>query len=236
MAARFANVASMSIVVIVWKIELDDPRLGTSCRHAWLDVHERRSFSSFAQETHARRYSAAHTSLREILARMLGRRPNEIVIERCAKGRPALQCRSIDFNMTHSDGLCLVAVSVSHRVGIDLENTEQPFEPEVLDIIAHPSDMALLRMDGDRTSELLLWVAKEAVLKADGDGFARDPRSVEVRWEPGKRHGIAIDSAHNQSWQLARVDVGQKWLAAVASAPSPAKVNPIVQVYNPELV
>jgi phosphopantetheinyl transferase len=135
--------------------------------------------------------------------------------------------------MTHAGNLCLVAISQMHRVGIDLEFFGQPVEPDLLDLIATPAEKTRLETEADGHEALLsLWVAKEAVLKADGAGLSRDPRGIAVHWDaPGS--GAAHDGSRATHWDLTKLDLGPEWVAVLATPASSRPRNTVLHTYRP---
>jgi 4'-phosphopantetheinyl transferase len=223
-------------VVIIWKIELDDPLLGALQRREWLDDVELARFKSFVRPNDARNYLAAHTSLRDILARMLGCDPKDVTFQRDPLGRPSVEIGGFDFSMSHAGELCLVAISERHRVGIDVESATQPIEPGVVDLIAGPTERVTLESEPDvRQAVLSLWVAKEAVLKADGAGLTRDPRSIAVHWRARHRSGVAVDGSRPTFWGLTKLDLGSEWVAVLAIRAITGAPNIMLQTYRSRL-
>jgi 4'-phosphopantetheinyl transferase len=223
-------------VPTVWKIELDDPLLAAPQRRAWLDDMELRRFASFTRADDARSYAAAHTALREILATMLGCAPIDITFHRDPFGRPRAGSGALDFSMTHAGNLCLVAISQVHRVGVDLERLRQPIEPGFLDLIAAPAEKVRIKAELDgHDATLSLWVAKEAVLKADGAGLTRDPRGVVIDWDTRGPSGVALDGLSSTLWNLTRLDIGPEWVAVLATTARLRTLNNVLHTYRPKL-
>jgi 4'-phosphopantetheinyl transferase len=220
-------------LVIVWKIELDNPQLASPRRRAWLDDEERRRFASFVRADDARAYAAAHTSLREILATTVACDPTDVTFHREPFGRPKLAAGSLDFNMSHAGNLCLVAISRVHRVGVDLERLDRPIEPGFLNLIATPAEKVKLESSVDRDKNtLLLWVAKEAVLKASGSGLTRDPRSIAVYWEQRGISGVALDRSAPKPWNLITLELGREWAAVLATTAAPRALRNVPRTYQ----
>ncbi|HEV2726651.1 MAG TPA: hypothetical protein VGV34_00060 [Solirubrobacterales bacterium] len=74
-------------------------------------------------ELHVWRLAASATALREVLAVYLGEDPELIRLEKGEHGKPRLadSPRRLEFNLSHSGELALVAVSGEHEVGVDVE-------------------------------------------------------------------------------------------------------------------
>lgn len=79
----------------------------------------------------------------------------------------------MQFNLSHSGGWVAVALHPREPVGVNVERDRPQADwPEIL---------PLVRAQQDRVpSPLHLWTAKEAALKALGQGFLTDPRAVGI--------------------------------------------------------
>lgn len=120
--------------------------------------------------------------LRRVLALYLGEAEGEISLSRDERGKPHLAADPdrLAFNLSHSDGLTLVAVSHGREIGVDVERAK----PE-RDLVAlaeralGPEDATVVRGAGDseRTRVFYeLWTRHEARLKCLGIGLAGTPR------------------------------------------------------------
>jgi 4'-phosphopantetheinyl transferase len=74
-------------------------------------------------ELHVWRLTPSRTALRRVLATYLGEEPKQIQFQTGEHGKPRLAAaaRRLEFNLSHSGEIALVAVSGEHEVGIDAE-------------------------------------------------------------------------------------------------------------------
>jgi phosphopantetheinyl transferase len=74
-------------------------------------------------ELHLWRLPASPLALKQVLAVYLGRKPEQIRLQEGEHGKPRLADpeQRLRFNLSHSGGLALVAVSGELEVGVDLE-------------------------------------------------------------------------------------------------------------------
>jgi phosphopantetheinyl transferase len=137
--------------------------LGPSEVHIWvvpLDDPEKR-----------RRRELAHLAQREILAAYLKVAPETLVFERPPNGKPVLSDGALEFNLSHSGALALVAVSSATPVGVDVQGPHRTLsKPWFAERICTPRELAALGPRPDADQLLRLWVRKEAVIKARGEG------------------------------------------------------------------
>lgn len=105
--------------VHIWRAGLDDP--------GWpgpeqLPASERERYEAFLREVPARRWLAARWALRRVLENYLDQPAAAIELEVAERGKPRLrEGGELEFNLSHSDGLALVAVTHGRAVGVDLE-------------------------------------------------------------------------------------------------------------------
>ena len=148
----------------------------------------------------------------------------------CGKPTLALPKASptIQFNLSHSKGLALLAVRWEGEVGVDVE-TLQPAErmsPIFHRFASAPekASFAAALSKGKDSGRLLTawWVGKEAFVKAVGRGlslpFARFSIGLEVDGE-WKLTEIGRDFGEASDWSLRLFSVGPHHLGAVATCP-----------------
>ncbi|MGN6200837.1 MAG: 4'-phosphopantetheinyl transferase family protein [Solirubrobacterales bacterium] len=107
--------------VHIWRAALDETGWPEARQ---LPPEERERAEGFLREGAARRWAAARWALRQTLGRYLDRPASEIALEADERGKPRLRADSGDglqFNLSHSGGLALVAVTSGRQVGIDVE-------------------------------------------------------------------------------------------------------------------
>jgi 4'-phosphopantetheinyl transferase len=96
--------------------------------------------------------------------------------QRTANGRPYLSAMALDFNISHSGNLVVIAFS-DGRVGLDIEELSiLPFED--FDRVFDSIEWKYIGRNPDFFFQF--WTIKEAVMKADGRGFGLDPRQISI--------------------------------------------------------
>jgi 4'-phosphopantetheinyl transferase len=122
------------------------------------------------------RWVAARASLRIILARYVHADPRLLRIAAEESGKPFLEggAADIQFSISHSDNLALIAVS-RERVGIDLERFREVREMEAIveDFFGENERAHLQSCGGEERKRafFLLWTRREAATKAVGLGL-----------------------------------------------------------------
>ena len=165
------------------------------------------------------RFIATRGLVRSILAEYLDADPCDLRFRTDAHGKPGLEDAgsALRFNLSHSDGLMLLAVTHARDIGVDLEfmRPDLPFET-LADHYFEPEDAWELRLlpAAERAWKFYdVWTCTEARLKAHGVGFAEGFRLVEPdRWsllrltpETGYAAALAVEGGDFQleclSWQ-----------------------------------
>jgi 4'-phosphopantetheinyl transferase len=118
-----------------------------------------------------RRRELAHLAEGRLLAGYLGVTPAMLEFERGSTGKPRLRDEQLQFNLSHSDRLALLAVSAVLPVGVDVQGphpnaSKQWFAKRIC--TAREFD----HFGGEPAADdlLRLWARKEAVIKARGEG------------------------------------------------------------------
>lgn len=162
----------------LWRISLEEGLSGVDQLHKQLSEVEQLRASKFFRENQAQQFVVFHAALRDILARYLDVDPVEITYEAGKFGKPNIiqgQAGRLRFNLTHSDELAVVAVSMGAEVGVDIERVRKVrsfasmlqrclSDSERKDICAYP--------EAERFHQFLrFWTHKEAYLKTIGVGL-----------------------------------------------------------------
>ncbi|MDR0182536.1 4'-phosphopantetheinyl transferase superfamily protein [Lysobacter sp. UC] len=202
---------------------------------AMLDASERQRAAQrrFADDREA--LALTYALHRLFVAGSLGIAPDAFSIERDPEGAPRLPGiawpggRRVHTSLSHADGVAAFALCALGPVGIDVEAAFRASElPGIAASVCHPSELQALANLAEpvRSRALLaLWVRKEALLKAEGIGLAREMCSF--RAAAGAEFflaGGARETPAACSVRLAMLDVGERWTAAVA-APREAAVE-----------
>ena len=217
--------------VHVWRIRLDPP--GDQA-DAWelLSDEERRRANRLVQERHRRRFVAAHSALRRILAGYTARHARELEFTTGEHGKPALATapgdsrRTVEFNLSHSADLALVAVARERPVGVDLERWEREMDHLALATrFFSPAERESLRALAERRDDLVdgffaAWSRKEAYLKARGEGVMRGLHHFDVTLVPGEPARVLadrLDSAIDR-WRMRSIVAELDYSAAIVVA------------------
>lgn len=89
-------------------------------------------------------------------------------------GKPYFVDSSIHFSLSHSKGVCVVAIS-DQPVGVDVEVIKDSYNPHLIERSLNENETAVF--DGDFTR---IWCRKEAVAKMTGEGIIGYPNDIDT--------------------------------------------------------
>lgn len=175
MLIRVDHAIARNVEVQVWHVMAADDRT-----FAVLDQNECLRAQRFRQPEDANRFVTGRFAVRTALAQRLGVRPEDVLIEIAANGRPF--CRSgPTFSISHSGDVMLLAMTdhTQLSIGVDVEMEDRKIDfSTILPRIGSAQEQAWVGSVGaDCASRFFeLWTAKEAALKSKGLGLGIDPR------------------------------------------------------------
>jgi phosphopantetheinyl transferase len=161
------------------------------------------------------RRQQARDAMRDVLAAELREPAGELDLAVAPGGKPYLAGRDLHFNLSHSGAIACVATSTAVPVGVDVERV-RTFKNEtgMRRRICAPAELAWLQsiptVSESQAALIRLWVRKEAVVKASGEGIVRDLNEFSVL------DGI-VDDGRGGRWSCADIPIPTRgYLAAVA--------------------
>ena len=212
----------MGASIHVWTIPLDEDADTVASLLNVLSGEERVRAARFRTTQLRVRFVVAHGALRTILSGYLGVAPAAVRFETTEMGRPYVPGASFDFNLSHSDALAVVAVSVAGHVGVDVERLRRvDDEDAVVRRFFAPGEVRQYEAvrPQERTSAFYsTWTRKEAFVKALGTGLQRELSSFEVDVSPqAVCPRIRLDDDDGRSsWNLRSFSPRSHYIAAVA--------------------
>jgi 4'-phosphopantetheinyl transferase len=178
-----------------------------------------------------RRFVAGRGALRTILADYLSIEPRRVMLSYSAHGKPSLANApvNIEFNVSHSDDLLVIALCLNQPIGVDIEKEEPQFP--VMQIAARffcqSEQRALAALEGERRLRAFfqIWTAKEALLKANSLGFSVDPSKVEVALNPLRFISGESGDAESRRWHLSALTLEAGYSGALAVMMEPSRIT-----------
>jgi 4'-phosphopantetheinyl transferase len=224
--------------VRVWLIDLtvDDNDLDELIR--LLDIDERARAARFVRTHLSRRFVASHAALRILLGGALGIAPEAVRFRYGIRGKAALAgelaASEMTFNLSHSGEAALIAIAERRAVGVDLEDLRRDVDFELL--TAHSLAQAeyawisSLPPESRREAFYTCWTAKEAYIKARGDGLSfglKDFETLPDAESDGLRLTVYKTAVESARWTLTRLSLPPGWIGALAveASATGAEVN-----------
>lgn len=197
----------------VWRLALDEARAAPDRLSQTERQRARRYQCPQARHT----FVQTRAALRQVLGRYLDRPPLCVELQEGRYGKPRLATAQpcLEFNVSHSGQLALIAVS-RLPLGIDLERLEPRMQwREVLPACCHPLELpALLELpEREGCIRLLrLWTLKEAYVKGRGLGLSLPLGDIRL-----ERQGDAWSVVEDNAWYLHPLTLPQGYLGSIAT-------------------
>jgi 4'-phosphopantetheinyl transferase len=213
-------------VVEAWHAELDvAPSALDACASTLAD-DERTRAARFVFDRDRRRFIVARGILRRILGARVGVEPGRIRFEYGGRGKPRLAGAHarVRFNVAHSHGHGLFAVSAGTDVGADIEMVRPlPDTMAIAERFFSPDERSRLRALPPPERDIAFfrcWTRKEAYIKGLGEGLAHPLDAFSVGLEPGGTVTL-VDAGGSDparsTWSLHDVSSLPTYAAAVAA-------------------
>lgn len=230
--------------VTSWRLPPKNLRLGSNEVHvwrAWLDVAAtqveslRQSLAgdelARAERFYFRRdrkyFIVARALLRIILGHYLDIEPSQLRFYYSQHGKPVLAsdlgADALNFNLSHSDGLALYAVTRGREIGVDIERVQDDLAHEdIAQRFFSPREVSMLRAlptTIQKEAFFKCWTRKEAYIKARGEGILATLSKFSVSVVPDKPAALLSVNGDPQEasfWSLQDLAPGPGFAAALA--------------------
>ncbi|PZD74709.1 4'-phosphopantetheinyl transferase sfp [Acaryochloris thomasi RCC1774] len=175
--------------VQVWKLSLETSASKRAELWSTLSLDEQERAKRFIHVHDQQGFVVVRGQLRWLLAKHLEIEPAAVQFSYGDKGKPRLaadsrQALDLRFNLSHSHGIALIAVTVGQEIGVDLEqiSTRIDFEGITQRFLTCGEQKALFnRPETERCAVFFqLWTRKEACIKALGGSIAQGLEQFDV--------------------------------------------------------
>lgn len=189
---------------------------------AVLDAEERAHAARLKGKTDRDAFIKTRAALRNIVGRESGVQPRDVAFRYNSWGKPSVAVTgqpTIDFSVSHTRGLSAIALARGAAVGIDVEPLRICSDRVRIAADVFGVDVAqqLLAVESSRQDAvfLALWTAGEALVKAQGSGFAGTNGKVPVRLaENGSGCAVLRDDLKSR-WSLAPLELRSEFVGHV---------------------
>lgn len=221
--------------VHVWRTSLNVAASSLAKFRQILSPDERERADQFHFEVDRRRFVIGRGYLRLLLGEILDMPANTLQFDYDEFGKPSLipmHVLPLQFNVSHSGDLILIAITVDRAVGIDVERVRTDLD---LDRIAahffsanECKILASLAGHGRYEAFFTCWARKEAYLKATGVGLSLPLHQFDVSFLPDEEPRLLAtrpDPTEALRWTLRTLEPGHDYMAALAVAGSAWKLR-----------
>lgn len=192
-----------------------------------LSIDERMRAGRFHFQEDRKRFIARHGMLRMLLGCYLGVKASEIQFYHGKNGKPAITETfgkgTIQFNLSHSNGVALFAFARNHEIGVDIEHIrDTPEIEQIMEQFFSIKENEVMRsLPGSQKREAFFngWTCKEAFVKALGDGLSLPLDKFDVSLVPGESAEllrIEGDSIEASQWSIQNFKPAPDYVGALA--------------------
>jgi 4'-phosphopantetheinyl transferase len=216
--------------VHVWRICLEQDHDLLDRFRRTLEPGEIDRAGRFHFERHQRQFVAGHGFLRYVLGQYLDAKPSELRFDYNDYGKPSLEGEeTLQFNMSHSHEVGLVAVAREAALGVDVEHIRADFASEEI------ATRFFSRLEVETLSSLpkeervaaffRCWARKEAYIKAIGKGLSQPLDGFDVSLAPSDP-AVLLRAGEGDTlrWSLSDLEVGADYASALAVEGAPSGI------------
>jgi 4'-phosphopantetheinyl transferase len=209
--------------VHIWRARLDCTEILLQQLEESLAADELARADRYIFKTDRDSFVATRGILRQLLAKYVNHSPADLNFAYHQRGKPYLVPQPseprIEFNISHSQGLALLAFTLGHEVGVDVEFVRPDLAGEEIAIRYFSSreidELRSLPASSRIEGFFLCWTRKEAYIKALGEGLQMPLTSFSVSLTPSQPEHL--DSADSSRWTLRSLTPASGYLGAVVA-------------------
>jgi 4'-phosphopantetheinyl transferase len=234
----------INVQEIIWQAPPFQVTLNTNEIHVWrvslnmlpgtierlsqlLAPDERAKAERFRFARDRNQFISGRGLLRVLLGRYLGCEPQDVRFCYSSYGKPSLDdplaISGLQFNLSHSHQLALLAFTYTRNIGVDIEYMRPDVEFEQLaEHFFAPDECAVLQslpLSERQEAFYNCWTRKEAYIKARGEGLSIPLESFTVSLRPDEPAALLRSREHPSDvprWSLRALTPGEHYAAALA--------------------
>jgi len=199
-----------------WYNQESDKKLANNEIHIWLsylNLHqarlkhlypllsdqEKERSERFKFYKHRKLFIASHGFLHTALSFYIDTPASEILFSQGEQGKPFIiseqNTDNIQFNLSHSNNLAILAICKNQQVGVDVEYKDKKanWQGIIKRFYTQNEQDAILKLPEDTQKDAFfqVWTRKEAHMKVTGKGLSLSPSQFEVSTPPQAAEFIA---------------------------------------------
>lgn len=195
----------------IWRGDLCADSTSLGAMFGLLSDDEKERAGRYVFERDKERFITGRGMLRKILSSYLGIAPGDVRFSYGPFGKPFLAngTSRLRFNVSHSNGVGVIAITTGRDIGVDIEFVDQSFQifsvaGSVFSAV-EVSRLAALPARSRAAAFFTGWTRKEACLKATGDGLSSEDKIQSAIPAVGEENAVSfsICSHHEiREWSL----------------------------------
>lgn len=227
----------------VWRIDLEPLVEVEQVFRTVLSSDEIERADRFIRKEHRLRFTAGRAALRYLLGQYCSLEPGDIQFEYNEFRKPSLHdsTHGIEFNVSNTAALGVIAVALNRSVGVDIEQHRERLELEKLARrYFSPNEVeALFALNAEQTASAFYrcWSSKEAFMKVCGRGLSLGLNRFDVEVDPAKPPRILCipeEMGAVGQWEMVALPMGDEIAGVLALEGRIEKVN--LYALNPALL
>jgi 4'-phosphopantetheinyl transferase len=221
--------------VHVWRTSLDMAASDLAKLRQILSADEQERADRYRFEADRLRCVIGRGYLRLLLGKLLDLPANNLQFEYDEFGKPSLVPRQglpLQFNVSHSGDLILIAITMARAVGVDVERIRTDLDPDSIAARFFSTNecKVLASLAGAARYEAFFtcWTRKEAYLKGRGIGLSLPLDQFDVSFLPNEEPQLLAtrhDPAEARRWRLQALDLSGDYAGALAAPSSIRKLK-----------
>jgi len=211
--------------VHLWRANLDLPLETARPLLGLLSADEQARMETIRSAVSRVEFGTTRALLRVILARYTKQESRNLRFRYNRYGKPALRHEpgeiALHFNVSHSSGTGLIAITCDREVGVDIQRVRAAIAMmQIAEHFLSPMEVRAVSALPELARYDMFyrcWTRKEAYAKARGVGLSLNMQGFAVPLEPGGAQGFlhASDAASFTLWSFRDIPVGAGYAAAV---------------------
>jgi 4'-phosphopantetheinyl transferase len=213
--------------VHVWSALLNPASAEIARFSETLSQDEKERANRFRFEKNRNEFIISRGSLRVLLGSYLGIPAHELSFAYSRYGKPYLadsdHISRMEFNLSHSEGMVVLAFTRGRKVGVDIESVERNFDfEEIAERFFSLAEQQMLRnipAEQRGTAFFRCWTRKEAYIKALGNGLSHPLFEFDVSIAPKQISALLAtrpDPSEADKWLIRDLPVAAGYVAALA--------------------
>jgi 4'-phosphopantetheinyl transferase len=211
-------------VVHVWAQPLEVPTPVVEFCYEMLSSEERQRAARYRVGRPRTDFILTRGTLRSLIASYLGMTPQGLAFRYSEHGKPLLNGPfDLRFNVSHTDGLALMALAKGREIGVDVEKiTTQPDARKLAErffSVRERESLKTLSGEDLHAAFFRCWTRKEAYVKAIGEGLSLPLHQFDVSVAADESQALLAtrpDPSEASRWTLRDLPAGPGYAAALA--------------------